>query len=87
MLNSLLVELNRQEVCKMKDFLIGKPMRLFLFVIGLVMWLGIYLTGFATVHWLLYLPAVFFIFAAVTGICPGMWFSNMLVKDHQEPST
>ncbi|MEK7735069.1 MAG: hypothetical protein AAB329_06470, partial [Pseudomonadota bacterium] len=40
--------------------------------------LGIWLTGFNTVHWVLYLPAAFFISAAVTGICPGMGFSRLL---------
>jgi len=42
------------------------------------MLLGIWLTGFNTVHWLLYVPVVFFYFAAVTGICPGLAFSGML---------
>jgi hypothetical protein len=64
----------------MKDFMIARPMRFFLFVVGAVIWAGIYLTGFDTVHWLLYLPAVFFIFAAITGICPGMFFSRKLFK-------
>jgi hypothetical protein len=39
---------------------------------------GIWLTGFNLVHWLLYVPVVFFYFAAVTGICPGLIFSGML---------
>lgn len=64
----------------MKDMMIGKSMRFFLFVVGDVIWLGIYLTGFNTVHWVLYLPAIFLIFAAVTGICPGMFFSRKLFK-------
>ena len=38
---------------------------------GILIWLGIYLTGFSNVHWLLYVPAVVLIFAAVTGICPS----------------
>ena len=62
----------------MKDFLIAAPMRLFLLVTGSVIWVGIWLTGFHTVHWLLYVPAVFFIFAAVTGICPGMFFTRKI---------
>lgn len=33
---------------------------------------GIWLTGFTTVHWLLYLPAVALVFAGVTGICPTL---------------
>lgn len=62
----------------MKAYLIGASMRFFFFVVGTVIWLGIGLTGFASVHWLLYMPAVFFYFAALTGICPGMIFSRML---------
>ena len=64
----------------MKIQQISKAMRFFLLVVSLVTWLGIYLTGFDTVHWVLYLPAVFFLFAAVTGICPGMIMSKMLFK-------
>ena len=57
---------------------ISSAMRFFFLVIGSVILLGIWLTGFDTVHWLLYVPAVFFYFAAVTGICPGLAFSGML---------
>jgi hypothetical protein len=39
---------------------------------------GIALTGFGTVHWLLYAPVVFLVFAAVTGICPGLMFWKAL---------
>lgn len=65
----------------MKDNLISKSMRFFFFGAGIVIWLGIYLTGFETVHWLMYFPAVFFIFAAVTGICPGIIISKKIIKD------
>jgi len=57
---------------------VNAAMRFFFLVIGSVMLLGIWLTGFNTVHWLLYVPVVFFYFAAVTGICPGLAFSGML---------
>lgn len=63
----------------MKDILLNKPMRFFFLVSGTMIWTGIYLTGFKTVHWVLYLPAVFFIFAAATGICPGIILSNKLL--------
>jgi hypothetical protein len=53
-------------------------MRFFFFVIGSVILLGIWLTGFNIAHWLLYVPVVFFYLAAITGICPGLKFSNML---------
>jgi hypothetical protein len=57
---------------------VNAAMRFFLLVIGSVILLGIWLTGFDKVHWLLYVPVVFFYFAAVTGICPGLAFSGML---------
>jgi len=45
-------------------------MRLFLFIVTCIIFTGIWLTGFTTAHCLLYLPAIFFILAAATGICP-----------------
>jgi hypothetical protein len=44
----------------------------FFLFIGLILWAGIWLTGLDTVHWILYLPATFFLISALTGICPGM---------------
>ncbi len=40
--------------------------------IALLIYLGIYLSGYANIHWFLYVPVVALIFAAVTGICPGL---------------
>ena len=60
------------------DNKINSAMRFFLLVVGSVMLLGIWLTGFNIAHWLLYVPVVFFYFAAVTGICPGLVFSGKL---------
>jgi len=57
---------------------INAAMRFFFLVVGSVMLLGIWLTGFNIAHWLLYMPVVFFYFAAVTGICPGLVFSGKL---------
>ena len=57
---------------------IGSPMRIFLLVFSALIWLGIWLTGFNSVHWVLYIPAAFGVIAAVTGYCPGMGFSRML---------
>ncbi len=65
----------------MKNIQISKSMRFFFLVSGVIIWLGIYLTGFNIVHWLMFFPAVFFIFAAITGICPGIIISKMLLKD------
>jgi len=54
-------------------------MQVFFLIISLMLWLGIYLTGFNAVHWVLYLPAVFLAFAAITGICPGIMLTKKLL--------
>lgn len=64
----------------MKKYLIDLPMRLFLLVVAVVLWLGIWLSGFDNVHWLLYVTPTFFTFAVVTGICPGLIFTKMACK-------
>lgn len=65
----------------MREYLIGRSMRLFVFLVGSMIWVGIWLTGFETVHWLLYAPPIFFYFAAITGICPGMIISRLVLGD------
>jgi hypothetical protein len=62
----------------MEKYKISSAMRFFFVVSGSTIWAGIWLTGFSTAHWLLYIPAISFVFAAATGICPGMIVSNML---------
>jgi hypothetical protein len=64
----------------MKEYLLDQAMRFFFLVAATIIWTGIYLTGFRTAHWVLYIPAVFFLFAAVTGICPGIIISNKLFR-------
>ena len=59
---------------------VGAPIRFFLFFVSAVLWVGIWHTGFNVASWVLYIPAVFLLLAAITGICPGMMFSNMLFK-------
>jgi hypothetical protein len=61
--------------------MLSSAMRFFFFVVGSVVWLGIWLTGFNTAHWVLYIPAVFFYFAALTGICPGLIISRNLFPE------
>jgi hypothetical protein len=60
---------------------ISPAMRFFFLVVGSIVWLGIGLTGFNTAHWLLYVPPVFFYFAALTGICPGLIISRRLFPE------
>lgn len=60
---------------------IDAAMKAFFLIAGLTIWLGIWLTGFDVVHWIFYFPAVFFIFAAFTGICPGMIISKKIFRN------
>jgi hypothetical protein len=52
-------------------------MRSFFLFSASVLWLGIWLTGFSVVSWVLYIPPSFFTFAAVTGICPGLILARL----------
>lgn len=49
-------------------------LRVFFLVVATVISLGIWLTGYKNVHWLLFLPPAFLYFAAITGFCPGLFF-------------
>lgn len=60
---------------------VGAPIRFFLFTISAVIWAGIWHTGFDVASWILYIPAAFLLLAAITGLCPGIMFSNMLFKN------
>lgn len=67
----------------MKKFMIGsKALRMTFLVIGLLVWLGIGLTGFNVVNWVLYIPAIFVTFAGVTGICPGLIINRMILREN-----
>ena len=62
----------------MGKYKLDKAMRFFLFASGILIWAGIWLTGLDAAHWVLYIPAIFFTIAVITGICPGMIVSNLL---------
>lgn len=62
----------------MNIYKIDGAMRFFLLFVASLMGLGIWLTGYESVHWVLYVPVVFFLFAVITGICPGIIFSKLL---------
>lgn len=46
-------------------------MRIWFIFMGAVLWVGIYLTGFALASWVLYVPAIAFLIAGATGFCPS----------------
>ena len=52
-------------------FKASKSMRVWFAFMGSLLWIGIYITGFSIVNWLIYVPAAGFAFAAITGICPS----------------
>ncbi len=56
---------------------------LFLFMAAFIS-LGIWLTGFTNVHWLLYIPPAALLFAGLTGICPGYMIFKKLGFKGQE---
>ena len=60
---------------------IGKAMRLFFLVITALIGLGIWLSGFKTVHWFLYVPPALLLMAAITGICPGMFVTRKITGE------
>lgn len=62
----------------MRKHKLGGAMRFFFLIVSVILWAGILLTGLQTVHWLLYIPGLFFPFAAITGICPGIIISNRI---------
>jgi hypothetical protein len=64
----------------LKEYKIDAAMRLFLTAPAIFIWIGIWLTGFNVAHWIFYIPAVFFTFAIITGICPGMIIAKLIIK-------
>ena len=56
----------------MKFFIAPAWLRTFLLAASALLWLGIWHTGFSVASWIFYLPAVMFVFAAATGICPSV---------------
>ncbi|MCW8929471.1 MAG: hypothetical protein OQL19_04445 [Gammaproteobacteria bacterium] len=56
----------------------SKALRSQFLFIGLVISLGIWLTGINIVHWVLFIPAFFLTFAGISGICPGLIIQKMI---------
>ncbi|NCF09672.1 MAG: hypothetical protein GWP66_03220 [Gammaproteobacteria bacterium] len=62
----------------MELFRAPTELRIFFAVSGLILWLGLWHTGFGAASWILYVPALFFPFAALSGICPGLGLARLL---------
>ena len=52
--------------------------RMFLLLMSILVAVGIYLTGYKSVHWLLYLPAIGLVFAGIVGTCPSIMLFKKL---------
>jgi len=50
----------------------SKSLCIWFVFVGAILWTGIYLTGFSSTSWVLYVPAAGFILGAVTGLCPSL---------------
>ena len=53
-------------------------MRVWFLLFAVIIFIGIYLTGFSVAHWFLYLPVAGMVFAAITGICPSQIAINKM---------
>jgi hypothetical protein len=56
----------------------SNAMRIWFLVFAVIIFIGIYLSGFSNVHWFLYLPVIGLVFASVTGICPSQIAINKM---------
>jgi len=61
------------------SFSASNSVRLFLFNVALVNLVAIGLSGFYQVHWFSYVLPAFLIFAAATGLCPGLVVSRKIL--------
>ena len=52
----------------------SSALRAQLLTVALLVFIGIWLTGFDKASWFLYVPVVALAFAGITGICPGLMF-------------
>ena len=64
----------------MEKLKISTEMRLWFIGPMLMLWIGLYLTDFSVVHWLIYIPAVMSVFAVLTGFCPGMFLVRVVLE-------
>lgn len=66
----------------MKKYMVGNALRVTFIFMAALIWLGLWLTGFNSVHWVLFLPAAFLTFAGITGICPGLIMNKLILKEN-----
>ncbi len=58
-------------------------MRVWFILFGLLIWIGIALTGFSNVHWFLYIPAAAIVLAGIVGFCPSLMLVSKIIPPKQ----
>lgn len=58
----------------------SNSVRLFLFILAVIIMLGNALSGFAQIHWFAYVLPSLLLLAALTGVCPGLLVSKKLLS-------
>lgn len=58
----------------------SNTVRVFLFNIAMIILVSIWLSGFSNVHWFSYVLPSFLIFAAASGLCPGLFISKKILS-------
>ena len=61
-----------------KLFTASASMRMFMFNASVFMLIGIWLSGFQNVHWFIYIVPIFYLFAAMTGLCLGLIIPRLI---------
>ena len=61
-------------------FKASKEVRFVFFNASVILLIAIYLSGYNTVHWLSYFVPTFMLFAAITGLCPGLVFAKKIFR-------
>jgi len=49
-------------------------LRMVFITVSSLLLVGMWLTGFDKVHWIIYIPTAILMFSGLTGICPGTIF-------------
>lgn len=60
-------------------FTASNTVRMLFFNATIIIMIGIGLSGFEKVHWFSYVLPTFLLFAAATGLCPGLMVSKKML--------
>ena len=61
----------------------SKSMRVWFALMAILLWIGIFLTGFSNLHWIILVPAIGLTIAATTGVCLSMALINKVFGEKE----